>query len=471
MGTHSEVGPVILNGPQRKSNAISFWRRCGRLGIIGPTVLLSFTCFAAPTILSPKTDEANPVQLLTDFQRTYLYENDYTARAKIMTAGTMDGTSISEKTFSGGSPVKLSWKGTTGTCTVSVKRLSDEKVVYTKSVSGTSLTIYNLEIGAGYTWTVTDSAQASASATFWTSPEPPRLIKTGDMAVMRDMGGWTGTLGGRQYKVQQNQLFRGGPATGVDEDAKDFFYTVVGVKTELDLRGSGYSGFDSASKKLEYVAMSRDTQYKVDPKDVGTTNFKNLIKTFQYIFNADKRPLYFHCAIGRDRTGITAELTLALLGVSLEDIWRDYETSSYKQSENIVERSSYFAAYVKRMADYKKGYATFNEQVEAYFIEDLGFTKEQIETFRTDMLIGYGEPPEPPKPTYHVEEPVYVTATRVTFAAGESTGTQYRGFLTKKGLEYAWGKDGVPKTDWIESDGTPMQLKKPEGDGWELMVR
>ena len=343
-------------------------------------------------------------------------------------------------------------------------------VVWTGTTSGSSVEVVNLEIGAGYTWTVTDSSKASASATFWTSPEPPRLIKTGEMAVMRDMGGWTGTLGGRQYKVRQNQLFRGGPATGVDEDAKDFFYNVVGILTELDLRGSGYSGFDSASKKLEYVAMSRDTNYKVKKSDIETTNWNNLIKTFEYIFNAAKRPLYFHCAIGRDRTGVTAELTLALLGVSLEDIWRDYETSSYKQTSDIVEKGTYFAGYVRDMAAYKKGYSTFNEQVEAYFIEDLGFTKEQIETFRKEMLIGYGEPPEPPKPTYHVEEPVYVTATRVTFAAGGQTGEQYRGFLTKQGREYAWGKDGEALTEWVHGDGTPCDLKKPSDD-CELMVK
>ena len=450
--------------------------------------LLSFVLpvAAAPTNLSPKTDEANPVQLLTNFQRTYLYENDYAARAKIMKAGTMDGTSISEKTFSGGSPVKLSWKGTTGTCTVSVRKIAGEDgsvaetatvregtVVWTGTTSGSSVEVVNLEIGAGYTWTVTDSSKASASATFWTSPEPPRLIKTGSMKVMRDMGGWTGTLGGRQYKVRQNQLFRGGPATGVDEDAKDFFYTVVGVKTELDLRGSSSDKFDTSGTKLKYVGLSRDASYKVSKEDMdkqGSSFWPNLIKTFESIFDAAQRPAYFHCSIGRDRTGVTAELTLALLGVSLEDIWRDYETSAYKQTSDIVEKGTYFAGYVRDMAAYKKGYSTFNEQVEAYFIEDLGFTKEQIETFRTDMLINYGEPPEPPKPTYHVEEPVYVTATRITFAAGQSTGTQYTGFLTKQGREYAWGKDGEALTDWVRGDGTPCDLKKPSDD-CELMVK
>ena len=55
--------------------------------------------------------------------------------------------------------------------------------------------------------------------------------------------------------------------------------------------------------------------------------------------------------------------------------------------------------------------------------------------------------------------------------SGGATGTQYTGFLTKKGCEYAWGKGGEAKTEWVEADGTPMELKRPEGDGWELMVR
>ena len=83
------------------------------------------------------------------------------------------------------------------------------------------------------------------------------------------------------------------------------------------------------------------------------------------------------------------------------------------------------------------------------------------------------EGPDPePKRDWWVEEPVYVTATRITFATGEATGTQYRGFLTKRGFWYTWGTNGVATTDWKLSDGTPMEFEKPKGDGkWELMVR
>ena len=75
------------------------------------------------------------------------------------------------------------------------------------------------------------------------------------------------------------------------------------------------------------------------------------------------------------------------------------------------------------------------------------------------------------EPEHWTEEPVWTTATRTTHVGGEVTERQYRGFLTKKGREYAWGEDGEAATEWRKGDGTPMELKQPKGDGWELMVR
>ena len=77
----------------------------------------------------------------------------------------------------------------------------------------------------------------------------------------------------------------------------------------------------------------------------------------------------------------------------------------------------------------------------------------------------------PDEPEHWIEEPRYTVATRIRWSGGTKAETQYRGFLTQKGREYAWGKDGEAATEWIEGDGAPMELEKPEGDGWELMVR
>ena len=68
-------------------------------------------------------------------------------------------------------------------------------------------------------------------------------------------------------------------------------------------------------------------------------------------------------------------------------------------------------------------------------------------------------------------QPVSVLATRTTLAAGRATERQFEGLLLRKGLEYAWGQGGVAKTEWIKGDDTPHEMEKPEGDGWELLVR
>ena len=81
-------------------------------------------------------------------------------------------------------------------------------------------------------------------------------------------------------------------------------------------------------------------------------------------------------------------------------------------------------------------------------------------------------PDDPPEPEWWIEEPVYTLATKVTLVGERQAGEQYKGFLTKKGLQYAWGTNGVAETGWVTGDGTPCGLEKPSGDGkWELMVR
>ena len=437
---------------------------------------------AAPTGLSPSGGKT--VALLDNVQSNYLYKMSVDERSWVMSEKSSTGKSsrlsgFTATTFSVGSPVKLSWKDASGTCLVSVKRLSDGKVISTATVSGTSASVVNLEIDAEYEWTVTDSSGTSAPAKFHTAGEPPRLIKSGEMKVMRDLGGWTG-LAGR--KVRQNQLFRGGPAESdykqkpnrslVDDAAREFFYNVVGLKTEVDMRYAtgknaqtgDYPRFDMTGAVVNYLNLYvywSGLYYASDTSAEG----RNWGEILRKVVDPEARPLYFHCSAGRDRTGLIAGLTLALLGVDEDSIMRDYQATCYLDGSNGT--SSFHENIFETIAAFSNVKKSLAENTAAYFMS-FGITEEQIEDFRTDMLIGYGEPP---KPTYWVEEPVYVTATRITFAAGEQTGEQYTGFLTKKGFWYAWGTNGVAGTEWKQSDGTPMELEKPKGDGWELMVR
>ena len=118
---------------------------------------------------------------------------------------------------------------------------------------------------------------------------------------------------------------------------------------------------------------------------------------------------------------------------------------------------------------YKDRIIIDEESDEMVYQERLGdaFPADYVEYVRPPQA-----PDVPPEPEWWIEEPVYTLATKITRVGEQQSGEQYRGFLTKKGCEYAWGTNGVAKTPWMQGDGTPMKLPKPdEGESWELMVR
>ena len=464
---------MMDKGQRTKDKGQGHWTDGLRTGLFASVLcLLSFVlpALAAPTNLSPATTAADPVQLLSDLQHGYFYDLLKSDRKKVMgSPSSVSGYSeVTTETFCNGTPLTLSWTGTSGTCTVSVKRLSDEKVIWTGTTSKTSIDVVNLELGAGYTWTVTDASKNAASATFHTKLEAPRLIKSGTMRMMRDLGGWKGLDG---CVIRQNQIFRGGPANSKgapDDAARTFFYDIVGLETEIDFRGKSEAGtnpaFDNEGKHVKYYLLPTDVYKFYKPTEVKSGNGKNYADTIKMLMNVGGtyRPAYFHCAVGRDRTGSMAGFILALLGVSEEDIWRDYAGSCYVGETYFYDT---FGTYLDSIKNYKSS-SSLAESAKQYCL-DIGITDAQVETFRKEMLIGYGEPP---KPTYWVEEPHYVVATRTKLGADKATEEQYKGFETKKGLEYAWGKDGEALTDWVRGDGTPCDLKKPSDD-CELMVK
>lgn len=54
---------------------------------------------------------------------------------------------------------------------------------------------------------------------------------------------------------------------------------------------------------------------------VNTPRFASL---FEHVLDAHEAPLVFHCTAGKDRTGFAAALILRSLGVSEDDVMRDY---------------------------------------------------------------------------------------------------------------------------------------------------
>ena len=408
---------------------------------------------AAPTNLSPSTDAANPVALLSATQKDFLYTKDIAARRTAITKN----SATYETLFCYGSQLKLSWTGTTGECTVSVKRLADGQVVWTGTSTAMSVEVVNLEIGAGYEWTVSCGGE-SASATFYTEDTPPRLIKTGEMKNMRDLGGWTGTLDGKQYKVRQNLLFRGGAADSPspdkylipDDSERAFFYDVVGLKNEVDFRDFNDSKRGDISKNAKnngtYMIDLTGTHItysniSIENNETGSDKNPNFPKVLKLLTNPTNLPAYFHCKSGRDRTGTCAAVLLAVLGVSKDDIVRDYQTTSDK--DNYETTGGYYYGGFKNFIEnelgaYKDAKLSLAENVSAY-LQDCGITPKEIETFRETMLEGYGEEPpvvDPEDPsTYSDLEPSGEPeiSTNLTMSVGGTLTFSHR---YRKNLRY-----------------------------------
>ena len=369
-----------------------------------------FLCLPLVAAAAVSPSDGETVALLTDYQKGWLALSPENRKKALSEAGDAPAAyrEIRTDDFSYGAPVTLAWEGVTGEATVTLKK--GDEVVETQRTTESSVTVYNLELATEYTWTVS-AGGFSSTQSFTTEAQPPRLIRSGTMLFVRDLGGWTGLQG---CKVRANRIFRGGPpnenkqtspASLLDDRAIDFWQNRIGLKTEIDFRSSSEHSSSSPLESLGASYLKYNIAYYTAyaPSETSSGGGKNYLNTLKAILNAAKRPVYFHCAYGRDRTGTIASLVLAILGVSEEDILKDYHASTIRSGsvykDGLAQPAYYFNSFADFRSGIRKNYPadTFAGSVEKYFIA-LGITKEEIEAFRTDMLVGYVTPDDPVVP-------------------------------------------------------------------------
>lgn len=150
----------------------------------------------------------------------------------------------------------------------------------------------------------------------------------GGVRNVRDLGGWK-TLDGKMVKYRK--LYRGGRMNDPwevmlnDEGKKEVL--IEGIGAQLDLRGKSDVMTVPAVEGLDHCApVIEEGGKKMLYQDAAKTK-----ECFEFIVNslrADK-PVYFHCSLGRDRTGTLDILLLGLLGVKEGDIGKAYEVTYF----------------------------------------------------------------------------------------------------------------------------------------------
>ena len=256
------------------------------------------------------------------------------------------------------------------------------------TVTGITDKIYyyqNLMLGEHFYWRAgTDEASIAESPVheMTVSTVTPRVCYAEGGHNIRDIGGYdTYLVPGA--KIKQGLFYRGANLDDITEAAQSQFYDEMGVRVEINMREEETD--EPFLENVEYLNASM-------PDDSTPIRFEEFSieykKIFDLIANADNAPIYLHCNSGADRTGLVVFILLNLLGVSYEDMARDYLYTNFTDHFERVLEDEFDPWYAK--LDYFAG-DTKAEQAKNWLLYK-GVPEEQIEHIREIFIDGYVSP-------------------------------------------------------------------------------
>ncbi|MBO4840597.1 MAG: tyrosine-protein phosphatase [Bacteroidaceae bacterium] len=252
--------------------------------------------------------------------------------------------------------------------------------------SNTYYEIFNLIPGQTYYYKVTATVDGNdteiINSSFTTSGQL-RQIKANGGGNIRDLGGWS-TISGKPIKY--GLIYRGAEWNGKYNLTEDGITALraVGIKAELDLRS------DNEALYIDKSPLGNDVTYirihNADYYESGVQSRKDLYKKdFEFVFDCLKKdkPVFFHCHIGADRTGTLAFLIEGLLGVSVSDMYKEYELTSfsYFNTERLKKNIDGLFEYINTLDG-----ETLTDKFYTYCHKELGLSAKDIADFRMKML-------------------------------------------------------------------------------------
>ena len=287
--------------------------------------------------------------------------------------------------------VELSWEAEGAVCyTVSVGRDLAFHIAEKYVTAKNSLSVGNLIPGATYYWKVkamyADGSEAVSDIFSFRTEEGLRQIDIEGVSNSRDLGG-VEAFGGQ--RVKYGMIYRSATLENITP-AGIYECRQLGIRTELDIRNGGEGGAGERSP-LGYVKYIHVPGAAYTYPDLGfndETNRAHFREEIRAVADADNYPLLFHCSVGRDRTGTLAAVLYALLGVSEEDILKDYElsflsaagTQDGSDANTMVNSCKMVIGYL-----YGFGGETLRECTENFLLY-IGVTQAEIDGIRNILL-------------------------------------------------------------------------------------
>lgn len=281
------------------------------------------------------TDLTQTKEIHTNQQKQFLsYSGDY---LDLTASDYPNGTSH----LSDALPVNLAWNfspasgKTLSKYTVTFGQYADLSDGY--EVVGTtskSVDLYNVFLGTNYfkiAAKYTDnSVEYSSIKSFVVDDTCPRNLTITSMTNCRDMGGRTTIFGG---KIKQGLIYRtsgkGQNGTWSSSAVKETMVNQLGLKNEIYIADTNqYEVGPSIDVNTFYAYMdyNKNDYNSLSHFSRNTESVKNV---FKILSDESNYPLFYHCKIGTDRTGLVAILVNGILGVPLNEIYQDYLFSNF----------------------------------------------------------------------------------------------------------------------------------------------
>ncbi len=261
--------------------------------------------------------------------------------------------------------------------------------------------------GKTYYWKVVNTfGMASDTRRVTVKDTTVRWIDVDGGDNIRDLGGWKTESG---KTVKYGLLYRGGCIDGYNggplltQQGRDTF-TWLGVRSEIDLRGNDVGKNDSPFGARYYKATITQYDYIFNNNET-----KASLKTiFNILSFKGSYPVYFHCNAGADRTGTLSFIINGLLGVSYEDLTRDFELTCFSgrgkrlrskldeetatfDPSGVMQRTggNYIAwgpLYDTMMDNYSTASGKLSDAIENFLKTECNVSQQEIDTVRSIML-------------------------------------------------------------------------------------
>jgi protein-tyrosine phosphatase len=237
------------------------------------------------------------------------------------------------------------------------------------------------------------------NGTMTLADRPSRHVAHDLVFNLRDLGGYRTTDG---RSTRWGRVFRGDGLHRLTADDCESLglVTVLDLRTEKEIADRGRLEVDGIDwHHLPVLQATWDPDWAtpdVTPERFLADRYLSMLgegadalgRALLVLADADRVPAAFHCAAGKDRTGVLAALLLSLLGVDDDTIAADYGLSRLGMDKLVEWIRVTYPEVIDTMADQPTAFLQAPDAAMHLFLADLRAAHGSVEAYASSVGAG-----------------------------------------------------------------------------------